>query len=610
MRLDYLALLLLLCCWQGLALAAEELPVIPPIVGLESLASWRAGIARADAREKPLTIACFGDSNTEAPTYTVALRDILQGCYGDRGTGYFTFSTSRAPIPRGPEAKYTGNWQYLAEPTGPQEPCPPPYYAMDGYWTTSEDAKAALNVQFPAVPGGAIHRVRVHYQVGPGLGTFSILIGGWECARVNCAADKPGYAVSAPFLTEQFSIANLAGKVILFGCDFDRCKFVKGENTLPGGALVYAFGHGWGMARHRSPTDEQAFKACFDAVKPDLVTILFGTNDMHNDGRPAMYRQAMTELVTKIRQAAPDVGILLITCPEAGQTREGAATQFAAIAGEVAAAHQCACWDWRPLLGAHSRPAEQQGWMNDGLHYGPVGGSAFAHLLLRQLGFDINDPRHWTTLAQAPETSGHTPITLAKVKALAIAEVAAALKDTASYSSWNLDRKAADTQFAIAGNALAVHAIVYDGRCAADKTSWDGSTLDVYVSKVGSYAGDEQEKFHGHHGIVRQLVMTACPDGTLKVTAHENGKDLPALEVPARVIPLPAGGYELSALIPLSFFLLDEQTTQFYLESAVVVAPGPGAPPTFCRLFQGQQPDGGAFCDNTQAALVTVKTIK
>jgi len=601
------ALVILLCLCCGLAVAAGEDILMPPISGLDTLASWRAGVAQADARTKPLTIACFGDSNTEAPTYTVALRELLQGCYGDRGTGYFTFSSARSAIPRGPEAKYEGNWQYLAEPTGPQEPCPPPYYAMDGYWCSSEDAKAALSVQFPAVPGNAVHRVRLHYQVGPGLGAFSLFIGNWERARIDCAADKPGYAVSEPFYAEQFKITHLTGKVILFGCDFDRRKLAKGENQLAGGALVYAFGHGWGMARHRAPTDAQAFSAFFAATKPDLVTILFGTNDMHNDGRPAMYRQAMTELVTKIQRAAPGVGILIITCPEAGQTREGAAEEFAAVAKAVAAANQCACWDWRVVMGPHSRPAEQQGWMADSLHYGPVGGSAFVHLLLRQLGFDLNDPRHWTTLRHAPETSGHQQLTVVRLKALDLANVATALKNEPTHTCWSLERKAADTQFAVAGNALTVHACVYDQRCLAGRDNWNGSNLDVYVSKVGSYAGDEQEKFHGHHGIVRQLVIMPNPDGTVKVSGHDCGQDIPAPAITARVTPLPAGGYELSALIPLSFFLLDETTAQFYLESAVVVAPGPGAPPAFCRLFQSQHPDNGAFCDNTQVALVTVK---
>ena len=603
-------LLLCLLTFAVSVAGAIEPVAIPPIVGREKLESWRAGVAQADARAKPLTIVCFGDSNTEAPTYTVALRDTLQACYGDRGVGYLTFSPARSPIPRGAEAKFVGQWQAGAEPDGPKEPFQPPYYALDGYWATSEDAHAAVSVAFPAMPGNGLHRVRIHYQVGPGLGAFTVYIGTWACMHLDCAAEKPGYAISEPFLAEQFRLADLTGKVTLFGCDYDRRRFDHGTNLLTGGALVYALGHSWGMARHRAPTDEGALRAFFTAVHPDLVTVLFGTNDMHNDGRPASYRQALTELVDKVHRAAPGVGVLIITCPEAGQTKEGMAAEFAGVAGEVAAATGCACWDWRTVLGPHSRPAEMNGWMGDGLHYGPVGGAAFAHLLLRQLGFDINDPAHWTALYHPAEPSGHPPITLARRAPLTLPDVPAALAGQPVFSCWDQDRKAAEVQCAVAGEMLAVHARVADGRCTAERKSWEGGNLDVYISRIGSYAGDELEKWHGQRGIVRQLVIEPTgPESAARLSAHENGKEIPVPAGTVKITPLQPAGYTLDALIPLAFFLIDGHTAQFYLESAVVTAPGPGAPAAFSRAFPGL-PDGGAFRDNTQAALATVQETK
>jgi hypothetical protein len=185
--------------------------------------------------------------------------------------------------------------------------------------------------------------------------------------------------------------------------------------------------------------------------------------------------------------------------------------------------------------------------------------------------------------------------------------VAAALKNEPVYTSWNQDAKAADLQLAVAGSNLAVHAKIYDGRCLPDQKSWEGSNLDLYVSKVGSWAGDENEKFRGYHGIVRQLVLRATsPEGGKQATVHENGKDAPAIDFPWRVTPLQPAGYAIDALIPLSALLLDDVTDQFYLESAVVTAPGPGVAGAFNRLFL-RGVDGGAFRDNTQFALVKVK---
>jgi lysophospholipase L1-like esterase len=603
----FIVVVFLICCCNS-AFSVDAVTV-PPIIGIENLSSWREGVKNADDMKKPLTIACFGDSNTEAPIYTVAMREILQSCYGDHGTGYYTFNKNRAAIPRGPEVQYDGKWTNYDTSPGRDTPPPAPYYAMDGFWSSTEDAVASINVQFPQIPGNANHRVRVHYQVGPGLGTFSIVTGNWERIKINCAADKPTYAVTESFIAEQFKITKITGKVILFGCDSDRVKILRGENAMPGGALVYALGNGWGMSQHLSPTDEQAFKKFFETTKPDLVTILFGTNDMHNDGRVATYKYNMTAIIDKIQKASPGTGILVISCPEAGQTKDGLAEEFANAIKEIAANKKCAFWDWRLLMGGHSRPAEQMGWMGDGLHYGPIGGSVFAHLLLKQLGFDVNDIKHWTSLIREKEQAGRSEIKIPRLKQLKIDEVANALKDEKAYTCWNLDQKAADVKFAVAGDSLAVSARIYDGRCVADQPVWAGSNIDVYVSKVGSWAGDENEKFRGYHGIIRQMVIQATgAGGGVKTSGHESGKDNAAPEFPTQVKLMQPYGYELSALVPLSWLLIDEKTDSFYLESAVVVAPGVGAPATFCRLFlPPNQPDGGAFRDNTKAAIVTVK---
>jgi hypothetical protein len=583
-----------------LALAAHA-AAVPSIVGLDTLNSWRAGVAQADAGTKPLTVACFGDSNTEAATYTVALRQILQSCYGDHGTGYQTLCKLRGATPGGPEVSFTGTWQSFDTSPGRETPPPAPYYALDGFWSATEDPNAAVQVTYPAQPGGALARVRVHYQVGPGLGAFSIVTGTWERQRINCAAEKPGYAVTDSFLTDRFAIKKITGKVVLLGADADRQRYDKGVQRNPGGALVHAFGNGWGMAAHLAPTDEGAFRAAFAALKPDLITVMFGTNDIHNDGRPARYRESLTAVVQKLRAAAPGTGILLLACPEAGQTRPGAAREFAGIARDVAAAQGCAFWDWGSLLGPHSRPAEMQGWMGDGLHYNSLGGSVLAHLLLRGLSFDLNDLTHWPVLNHAPEPEGRLAITVPRI---APAALAADLPKATAYATWHLDRKAAEMRFAVCGDALVVQAHVFDGRCTADAAEWPGSNLDIYVSAVGSSAGDDEQR--GYHGITRQLVFFPRGKDGPALTAHENGKGVEAPKVVWTATPRAEGGYDLQAQVPLAFFRLDAAATQFYLEAAVVTAPGPGAPVAFTRVFE-RVPSGGAFRDNTQSAAVTVR---
>jgi hypothetical protein len=600
--MKYLILLLVVLA----AVAFAEVPVIPPVVGLEHLQSWTAGVAAADARQNPLVVACFGDSNTEAATYTVGLRNLLQGCYGDHGVGYLTFMTGRGAVPGAPALKREGKWADYDTSPGRETPPPAPYWAMDGFWTVTEDANAAVTVTHAAFPGGMTFRNRVHYQTGPGMGAFSLFIGAWEALRVDCAAEKPGYGVTVPFLAGGFRVGKITGKVALLGLDYDRLKIVRGENRMPGGALVHALGNGWGQATHLAPTDDAAFAAFFAANKPDLITIMLGTNDMHNDGRAAHYRQNLTTIIQKMQRAAPGTGILVIACPEAGMTKAGLAAEFAAVAKEVAAANACAFWDWRLLLGAHSRQAEMMGYFGDGLHYGALGGGVFANLLLKQLGFDGTDPRHWPALLPQPEETARVEITVPRLPVLALDGVKTALAKQPAYLIWHVDQQVAELRVAVAGDALAVHAVVHDGRCTPDQAAWKDSNLDLYVSKVGSWAGDENEKFRGYHGVVRQLVLKPTGPTALAFTAHLSGKDDTMPAFPCAVTPLPVAGYEFTALIPLTSLLLDAKTDTFLLEAAVVTAPGPGAPLAFNRCFL-RGVDGGAFRDNTAFAVVTVK---
>ncbi|HOF89195.1 MAG TPA: GDSL-type esterase/lipase family protein, partial [Armatimonadota bacterium] len=381
---------------------------------------------------------------------------------------------------------------------------------------------------------------------------------------------------------------------------------VRGVNQLPGGTFVHALGNGWGQSTHLAPTDEAAFKAFFDAVKPDLITIMLGTNDMHNAGVSTWYGDHMTTIVGKMRRAAPGVGILLIACPEAGQTKPGAALEYATVAKEVAAANQCAFWDWRPLMGANSRRAEMLGYFGDGLHYSALGGSVFANLLLAQLGFDLNDPRHWPALRALPEEDARAAITIPRLPALAPGGVKAALAGEPAHTIWQVDQPVAELRFAVAGAALAVHAVVRDGRCLPAEATWKDCNLDLYVSKIGSWAGDENEKHRGYHGIVRQLVLKPTGPATKTFTAHLSGKDDTVPDFPWQVTPLAPAGYEMVALIPMTSLLLDAKTDTFLLEAAAVTAPGPGAPPGFNRCFL-RGVDGGAFRDNTRFAEVRVK---
>lgn len=600
---------------------AEPEALVPPLVGLERLASWRAGVAAADAQERALQIVCIGDSNTEGPAYVCELRRLLQGCYGERGIGYHSLG-NRNPVPESPKIERKGTWELLRDAPRQKAP-PPPYFALDGIWAQTDDPKAEVAVEFSfgawpkpdyhlARAYNVLQRVRIHHQVGPELGSFALFLGPDQLCRVDCKADKAGYAVTDAFLCDGFRVAGVQGKVVLFGFDAERTYYQRGEPALKGGVLVHALGKSWGRTEEPANVQDQAYAAFFKVIKPDLITILLGTNDQHNDGRVERYRDWLTTIIRKLQAHSPGTGILVIACPEAGQTKPGLAAKFRDAARQVAAANDSAFWDLQDLIGPRSANWYKEGFFGDGLHYSAVGGSILARMLLRQLGFDLNDLRHYPALRpEAAAGSSRPSLTVRRIGALTLDRVAESLAKEPPQSIWVNTKRVAELRLAVAGDALALHAQVRDGQCVGPRETWEGGGLEVCIANPKNVG----RVIHNTDGpIVRQLFFSAPKPAKgrevmlKQFTMDEKNKtvqwDSPDT-FPYRITPLEPFGYEVKALIPLSQLVLKVDSREFLLESAVIASAAPGAKPVYSRMF-ATRADNGAFRDTRASALVRI----
>ena len=611
----YLGLIVLAGASRG-----AETVTVPVVEHLDCLDSWSKGVAAADARQKLLQVVCIGDSNTEGPAYVSALRSILQGCYGERGIGYFSLG-NRAEMPEYLKITRKGQWEMLRDaPKGP----PPPRFALDGIWCQSADTQAEVVVEF--VFGGwdksadplaraynLRQNVRIHYQVGPEQGSFTIFLGNSVLRRVDCKAAQAGYAVSEAFLADGFRIADVQGKVVLFGFDAVRMSYQHGSPLLAGGALVHALGKSWGRTEEPATVEDDTYAKFFGAIHPDLITILLGTNDQHNDGRPHSYRDWLTTIIHKLQKNSPGTGILVIACPEANYTKSGLAAQFRDTAREVAVANHCAFWSLQDLIGSRSANWYRQGFFNDSLHYNPIGGGLWVRLLLRQLGFDINDLKHYPVLLPAAAaTAGRTQLTVRRLGALTLDTLAGALAKETPHSIWIDNDRLAELRLAVAGDALAADILVHDRQCAGPQEAWTGGGVDLYVA-------NPQRVGHIHFDltgpIVRQVVFNACkPKSEAQVRVHEFTEDAKNVSkswqtdgtFPYAITPLQPYGYEVRALIPLSLLALTGESREFLLECAAQSAPAPGGQCSFNRMF-ALTADQGAFRDASQAALVRIQ---
>ena len=597
---------------------AGEPVTVPSVENIDRLGSWTKGVARADAQEEVLQVVCIGDSNTEGPAYVGELRRILQGCYGERGLGYYSLGDRNA-VPESPKIERKGKWEFLRDaPKGP----PPPRFALDGIWCQTADPQAEVTVEFVfggwekpdyhlARPYDIQQRVRIHYEVGPDLGSFVVFVGPAELRRIDCKADQAGYAMTEAFLGDGFRVAGVQGKIVLFGFDAERVCYFQGKPALAGGVLVHALGKSWGRTEEPATVEDDAYAKFFAAIHPDLITILLGTNDQHNDGRVQSYRDWLTTIIRKLQKSSPDTGILVIACPEAGQTKPGLAVQFRDAARGVARANGCAFWSLQDLVGPRSASWSKQGFFQDGLHYNAIGGGLWARMLLRQLGFDINDLKHYPVLRTATGATERPQLAVRRMGTLSLDTLASALSKETPQIVWLDQDKLAELRLVVAGDALAVHLRVSDHQCTGPQEKWTGGGTDLYIANPTNVG---RVKHNEDGPIVRQVVFQAVkPKDGAQVTVKQFTMDEKNVVIPWEAkgdfpysfAPVEPFGYELKALIPLSQLVLAKDSKEFLLECAVSAAAAPGAKPTFNRLFATGN-DAGAFRDASQSALVRI----
>jgi len=375
---------------------------------------------------------------------------------------------------------------------------------------------------------------------------------------------------------------------------------------------VHALGKSWGRTEEPATVEDDAYARFFSAIHPDLITILLGTNDMHNDGRLQSYRDWLAAIMRKLQKSSPGTGILVIACPEAGQTQPGLAVQFRDAAREVADANGCAFWSLQDLVGPRSANWYQQGFFGDGLHYSEVGGGLMARMLLRQLGFDLNDLKHYPALqASAPVIAERPEVSVPRASALTLETLAGALAPQTPQCIWMNADKVAELRMAVAGDALAVHARVSDRQCSGPQEKWTGGSLDLYVACPTNVA---RVKHNEDGPVVRQVVFQAVKpkDGAqaqikqFTMNAKNEVIQWQSKEsFPFSITAVEPFGYELKALIPLSQLALSKDSKEFLLECAVNAAAAAGERPAFSRMF-ATRGDAGAFRDASLSARVKI----
>jgi len=144
---------------------------------------------------------------------------------------------------------------------------------------------------------------------------------------------------------------------------------------------------------------------------------------------------------------------------------------------------------------------------------------------------------------------------------------------------------------AVAGKYLVFQAEVHDPRINKNTDIWTDTAIDVFVSIPGTR-------------LVRQVVFQPKgPKGINKVSFHENGAELPNIELQWKTSNLPEYGYSLDALIPLSLFKLTSESKEFLFDCAVAASPANDVSVQYVTVYKSY----AAYMNNIRFAHLKVE---
>ncbi|MBV8842710.1 MAG: SGNH/GDSL hydrolase family protein [Bryobacterales bacterium] len=333
---------------NGADIPVENAPALIPF--FEQLYRRQDGSAMG-----PLRILQYGDSHTAADEWTGELRNRFQERFGDGGSGFSLAGRPYAGYRRADvRSGSTRGWHTdgLAGHSGDG------IYGLGGISMSVRMPHEDIYVEAEA------NDFELFYYQQPGGGTLQLYDNGVAVDRIPTDGEPaPGYyhLESAPgFHRLELETLDRA-PVRLFGWVAEKVSGVTYETLGINGAEAPIV-LGW---------NQETLKSNIERRSPSLIVLAYGTNEAgHKIWTLESYREKFSELLSRIREAAPTAAILVVGPPDRDIRIKRAWTPLDGVdmiveaQREAAKANRCAFWDLRAKMGG--KGAMQQ-WVNAGL---------------------------------------------------------------------------------------------------------------------------------------------------------------------------------------------------------------------------------------------------
>lgn len=327
----------------------------------------------------PVRILHYGDSHTAADEWTGEMRTLLQEKFGDGGPGYsFAGRPYNGYRREDVRSGSTSGWHTDGLVGRPGDGV----YGLGGISMSTRSPREAVYLEAEG------SNFELYYYQQPGGGSLQLYDNGMPVDRISTDGDpSPAYyhleVMPGPHRLELETLD--AEPVRLFGWVAEK----------PAGVTYETLGINGAQASIVLDWNEETLKSNLERRNPAMIVLAYGTNEAgHPDWTLESYRDMFSQLIQRLRSAAPAATILVIGPPDRDQrTRRGwqpidRLDLIVEAQREAALANGCPFWDLRAKMGGKG---SMQKWVtagmaqNDHVHFVGAGYHMLGEAVVRDL---------------------------------------------------------------------------------------------------------------------------------------------------------------------------------------------------------------------------------
>lgn len=346
----------------------------------------------------PLRVLQYGDSHTAADEWTGELRTRFQEKFGDGGSGFSLAGRPYAGYRRfDVRSGSTRGWHTDGLVGHPGDGI----YGLGGISLSVRAPHEDVFVEADA------HDFELFYYQQPGGGTLQLYDNGVPVDRIPTDGEPaPAYYHFEPEPGQhKLEVETLdRAPVRLFGWVAEKPSGITYETLGINGAEASIL-LGW---------NQETLKSNIERRNPALIVLAYGTNEAgHKVWTLESYRDKFSELLSRVREAAPTAAILVIGPPDRDQRVKrvwhplDGVDMIVEAQRQAAAANRCAFWDLRAKMGGKG---SMQQWVsgglaaNDHVHFSGMGYRMLGDAIFRDVmsQYDVFLKARESILAVAP----------------------------------------------------------------------------------------------------------------------------------------------------------------------------------------------------------------